>query len=101
MNRTECGSLIVFLELGGRAAWYLIAAASLAAVLRKVVGRNWRVIHFLNYVAFLLATIHAVMTGTDFQQGIVKAAPIVLALVVVATFIQKRLTKRRRRSAAA
>jgi len=101
VNRTEFGSLVVFLQLGGRSAWYLIAAASLAAVLREVVGRNWRVIHFLNYVAFLLGTIHAVTIGTDFQRGIVKAAPIVLALVVVATFIQKRLTKGRRRGVAA
>ncbi|MBM4467708.1 MAG: ferric reductase, partial [Chloroflexi bacterium] len=50
-------SWVVFLKLGGRPAWYLIAAASLAAVLRKTIGRNWRGIHALNYVAFLLVTI--------------------------------------------
>jgi DMSO/TMAO reductase YedYZ heme-binding membrane subunit len=83
-------SWVVFLELGGRPAWYLIAAASLAAVLRKTIGRNWRMIHFLNYVAFLLVTAHANMIGTDFQHTIVKAVSVALALVVVVIFIQKR-----------
>jgi DMSO/TMAO reductase YedYZ heme-binding membrane subunit len=86
-------SWVIFLQLGGRLAWYLIVTASLAAALRKVVGRNWRVIHLLNYVAFLLGTIHAVMIGTDFQSGITRAASIVLGFIVIATFIQKRLAK--------
>jgi sulfoxide reductase heme-binding subunit YedZ len=83
-------SWVVFLELGGRPAWYLIAAASLAAVLRKTVGRNWRTIHFLNYAAFLLVTVHGIMIGTDFQHTIVKAVSVALALMLVAIFIQKR-----------
>jgi sulfoxide reductase heme-binding subunit YedZ len=83
-------SWTVFLELGGRPAWYLIAAASLAAVLRRAIGRNWRAIHFLNYAAFLLGTVHAIMIGTDFQHTIVKAVSVALALVVVVIFIQRR-----------
>ena len=83
-------SWVVFLELGGRPAWYLIAAASLAAVLRKTIGRNWRRIHFLNYVAFLLVTVHGNMIGTDFQHTIVKAVSVALALMIVAIFVQKR-----------
>ena len=83
-------SWVVFLELGGRPAWYLIAAASLAAVLRRTIGRNWRTIHFLNYVAFLLVTAHAYMIGTDFQHTIIKAISVALALAIVAIFIQKR-----------
>jgi sulfoxide reductase heme-binding subunit YedZ len=83
-------SWVVFLELGGRPAWYLIAAASLAAALRKTIGRNWRTVHFLNYLAFLLVTVHGIMIGTDFQYTIVKAVSVALALVTVAIFIQKR-----------
>lgn len=83
-------SWAVFLELGGRPAWYLIAAASLAAVLRRAIGQNWRAIHFLNYAAFLLGTVHAIMIGTDFQHTIVKAVSVALALVVVVIFIQRR-----------
>jgi sulfoxide reductase heme-binding subunit YedZ len=83
-------SWTTFLELGGRPAWYLIAVASLVALLRKSIGRNWRTIHFLNYVAFLLATVHAIMIGTDLKYSIVKVIAVALALVIVIIFIQKR-----------
>jgi DMSO/TMAO reductase YedYZ heme-binding membrane subunit len=89
-------SWLAFLQLGGPPAWYLIGAASLAAVLRKSMGRNWRSIHFLNYVAFLLATIHAIMIGTDFQHTALRAMPIALALVVIATLMKRRLQRRKR-----
>jgi ABC-type multidrug transport system permease subunit len=93
-------SLPAFLRWGGPPAWYLVGAASLAAVLRKFVGRRWRVIHNLSYVAFLLATFHAAMLGTEFAGGgpqsvIAKVVIILMAVVVVATFIQKRLPRRR------
>jgi hypothetical protein len=84
----------VFLQLGGRPAWYLFAIATLAAVIRITLGRNWRMIHFLNYVAFLLATIHGILIGTDFQSTIVRAMSILLAVVVVGVFVQKRIGKR-------
>jgi sulfoxide reductase heme-binding subunit YedZ len=86
----------VFFQLGGRPAWYFIAAASLAAVLRKTIGRGWRVLHYLNYVAFLLGTVHGIMIGTDFHSSIVRAASIALSIVVVVVFTQKRLRRRRR-----
>lgn len=89
-------SLRVFLQLGGRPAWYLIGAASLAAVLRKSIGQNWRVVHFLNYIAFLLATVHAVLIGTDFLSPVMKGVGVVMALVIIGAFIQKRLQKRKR-----
>jgi sulfoxide reductase heme-binding subunit YedZ len=88
-------SLTVFLQLGGRPAWYLIVVASLAALLRRTF-KSWRAIHFLNYVAFWLATAHAVMIGADFQHATVKAISAVMALVIVVIFIQKRLQARRR-----
>jgi DMSO/TMAO reductase YedYZ heme-binding membrane subunit len=86
----------VFLQLGGRPAWYLIAAAALAAALRGVIGQRWRAIHLLNYAAFLLGTVHAILIGTDFQQPFIKAVAIIMAIVVVATLIQKRLQRGRR-----
>ena len=86
----------VFLQLGGRPAWYLIAAAALAAALRGVIGQRWRAIHLLNYAAFLLGTVHAILIGTDFQQPVIKAVAIIMAIVVVATLIQKRLQRGRR-----
>lgn len=89
-------SWLVFLQLGGRPAWYLIGAAALAAVLRRTIGQNWRVVHLLNYVAFLLATAHAAMIGTSFQTPIARAVLVVMALVIVVVFIQKRIPKRKR-----
>jgi len=85
-----------FLRTGGRPALYLIAIAVLAAVLRKRWARGWRVVHYLNYVAFLLATAHAALLGTDFQHPVAKAVLIVMALVIVAVFIRRRLPTRKR-----
>jgi len=67
-----------------------LVLVTLHAVLRKTIGRTWRTIHFLNYLAFLLVTVHAIMIGTDLQHTIVKAVSVALALLVVAIFIQKR-----------
>ena len=89
-------SWLAFLQWGGPPAWYLIATASSAAVLRKAIGRNWRALHLLNYVAFFLGTVHAIMIGTDFRGPIVRAVSVALALAVLATSIQKQFQKRRR-----
>jgi sulfoxide reductase heme-binding subunit YedZ len=89
-------SWLTFLEWGGPPAWYLIAIASSAAVLRKAIGQNWRVLHLLNYVAFFLGTVHASLIGTDFQHPIVRAVSVALALAVLATLIRKRFQRRRR-----
>jgi predicted ferric reductase len=88
-------SWLVFWQLGGRPALYLVAVASLAALLRKRWRRGWRTIHVLNYVAFLLGTVHAVLIGTDFGQPFLRLVPIAMALVAVGVFIRRRLGRRR------
>jgi sulfoxide reductase heme-binding subunit YedZ len=88
-------SVLVFLQLGGRLAWYLVALAALIALLRRSVGRPWRVIHMLNYIAFLLITVHANLIGTDLQYAVTRAISIVMALVIVGVFVRKRLRQRR------
>ena len=85
-----------FLTYGGRVVWPLAGIASLAAWLRKPIGRNWRVVHYLNYVAFWLATAHAVLIGTNFQSVVMRVVAGLMALAVVAVFVQKRLGMRRR-----
>jgi predicted ferric reductase len=89
-------SLDIFLTLGGRPALYLVGVAALAAVGRKTLGQNWRIIHFLNYVAFWLITVHAIRIGRDFQNDVVQGVSILMALAVLATFVQKRVAQRRR-----
>jgi len=87
----------IFLQLGGRPAWYLLVIASTTALLRKKIGRNWRTIHTLNYVAFWLGSVHAILIGTSFQSAVVRAVPVVLSLIIIAVFVQKRLQASRRR----
>jgi DMSO/TMAO reductase YedYZ heme-binding membrane subunit len=87
-------SWTVFLRWGGRVAWYLFAIASLVALLRTSLRKQWRAIHMLNYLAFFLATTHAVMLGSDFRSPVMKALPIAMALLVAGAFVQKRLQRR-------
>ena len=89
------GSWLAFLQWGGPPAWYLLNAAALTAVLRKTIGPNWRAVHFLNYLAFWLGSVHAILIGTDFQRASVKTVPIAMAILVVATLIRKRFQRRR------
>jgi DMSO/TMAO reductase YedYZ heme-binding membrane subunit len=89
------GSLRVFLELGGRPAWYLIALAALVALWRRQLGSTWRVVHMLNYVAFLLATIHGNLIGTNFQYPVIRAVSAVMFLAVVAVYVRRRIARRR------
>jgi len=91
----DVSSLGGFLRLGGRPAWYLIGVGALAGLLRTRYRKRWRTIHFLNYVAFLLATIHGVMIGTDLQSPITSGIAILLAVLVVAVFAQKRIQRYR------
>ena len=88
-------SWALFFQFGGQVVWPLIAIASLAAALRKAIGRNWRIAHYLNYVAFWLATVHAILIGTDFQYSLVKAISVVMSLATVAIFVQRRLRTRK------
>lgn len=89
----------VFLQLGGRPAWYLIGIAALAALFRTALRRRWRWVHVLNYVAFLLATVHAIWIGTDFQNIVMRVLAIGMALASGVVFVHKRrqLSKRRSR----
>ena len=100
-------SLLVFFTLGGRLAWYLIGVAALAALFRTQFRNYWRTVHYLNYIAFFLASIHAALLGTTFLgqgvQGIVlKTVLALLALTVVYVFVRKRRGRpsQRRRSTA-
>jgi hypothetical protein len=89
------GSWMDFLRWGGRWAWYLIGIASLVALFRTRLRNQWRYVHWLNYLAFFLATAHAVLLGSDFQSTAMRVIPIVLALALVAVFVQKRLQRSR------
>ena len=86
----DAGSPLAFLATGGRLAWFLIVAAALVAAARASIGRQWRLLHGLTYLAFWLATAHAILLGTDVQAMVTRVIAVVLALAVVAIFTLKR-----------
>lgn len=88
-----------FLQWGGRPAWYLLAIASAAALWRRPVGDAWRPLHMLTYIAFWLATAHAIMMGPNVQGPIMRGLAVAMALVMVGVLARKRMqeTARRRR----
>jgi len=91
----DVSSWDAFLRLGGRPAWYLLGIAVLAAVLRTRFKQSWRTVHYMNYVAFLLATVHAILIGTDFISPVMKVLAAAMALFAVGVFVRKRLRRRR------
>jgi sulfoxide reductase heme-binding subunit YedZ len=90
------GSVRAFLEWGGPPAWDLLIIASVAALLRTSLKKSWRTLHYLNYLAFLLGTVHSLLIGTDTQLWPVRVVAILMALAVVYAFVRKRLLPARR-----
>lgn len=88
-------SWLSFFQWGGRPAWYLLGIAALAAVLRKGLVRSWRVIHYLNYLAFALGTVHAILLGTNFQNLVARVVLILMVLVIAAVFVRRRMPARK------
>ena len=84
-------SLRDFLVHGGRAALLLLGLGALAALLRTRLGKNWRIIHWLNYLAFFIATFHAFSLGTDFRYIIVRIVALVMVCLLVCSFVVKRI----------
>ena len=79
-------------------AFWLLAVAALAAVFRKAIGKRWKIVHWINYLVFLLGTLHAQTLGANFQHLAIRIVSVIMALIVVFLFVWKRTAKRRRRS---
>ncbi len=93
----EFSSMRLFFALGGRPAFWLIAVTSTTAVLRATIGKSWKTIHWLNYVAFVLGTVHAWLIGANFQHMGVRIVSGVMAATLVVVFVLKRLQDAQRR----
>jgi hypothetical protein len=89
-------SLQTFLSLGGRLAIWLFALTALTALFRRKLRNAWRPLHWLNYVAFLLGTVHAQLIGTSFQYLVVRLVSGAMALALIGVFINKRVQRARR-----
>ena len=75
---------------GGRIAIYLFPLGALAAWQRRRLS-FWRTVHFLNYVALLLACAHGLLLGTDLRGTILTVLWPVMAASAAAIFVHKRL----------
>ncbi|MHB0859004.1 MAG: hypothetical protein ACYC5M_15735 [Anaerolineae bacterium] len=87
-----------FLREGGRPAWYLLGVASLAALFRKALGRGWRVVHLLTYLAFGLASAHIIVRSEGVHALVAWALALTVALVVVHRYLWQPAMSRRRTS---
>ncbi|MFO7697234.1 MAG: hypothetical protein R6X16_08760 [Anaerolineae bacterium] len=83
-----------FLRYAGSPALSALAIAAVAAILKSRIVKVWRYVHWLNYVALVLGTIHAILIGTSVATlpGL-RWAFVLLAVAGLAAFI-KRLAKR-------
>jgi sulfoxide reductase heme-binding subunit YedZ len=88
-------SLRTFLTFGGRVALYLILIAALAAVMRRRLKDTWKVVHWLNYVAFVLVFAHSWLLGGNVSISVLKFIWPVMLLTVVVIFLRKRLARTR------
>ncbi|MDD1647366.1 MAG: hypothetical protein LUQ03_05765, partial [Methanomicrobiales archaeon] len=83
-------SLDAFLMNGGRAALILVYAGVLAAVFQGWLGKGWRPVHALLYIAILLGTVHANLMGSDLSDPVLFIIVNGMTLLVVAAFLAKR-----------
>ena len=57
----------------GTIALYLSAALTGSFYIRKQIGQSvWHTLHYLTFVAYILATVHGLMAGTDSPLAVVK-----------------------------
>ncbi len=66
---------LVFLSFGALAFYLMLLLGMTSATpsIRKIGFRNWKLIHFLSYVAFFIAYIHSVNLGTDLNHSIISS----------------------------
>jgi DMSO/TMAO reductase YedYZ heme-binding membrane subunit len=93
----QFSSAYAFFSLGGRMAFWLLAVTSLTALFKASIGKSWKTIHWLNYVVFLLGTVHALLLGPNIQHWAVRVILGLMAVVAVVVFVLKRFEERRRR----
>lgn len=84
-----------FLRYAGSPALIAFFLAAIAAVLRARMNTVWRYVHWLNYVALLLGTAHAVLLGTSVALlPWLRWVLVLLAACGVAVYISRRVNTR-------
>ncbi len=96
----DFSSVYAFFSLAGRPALWIFVLTTLTALYRKAFRKQWRQIHWLNYLAFALGTIHGILIGTDFQSLVVKVFSGLMTAALIGAFAWKRVERQRRIRAA-
>jgi len=78
----------------GAVAFDLMLAVWASSLMKaRIANGSWRFIHWLSWLAFVAATSHAFLIGTDARSGIGLAVVISCALAVVATALWRYLQR--------
>ncbi len=79
-----------FFARNGPVALLLFGAASLSALLRAKLKSSWRMLHWLVYLAFLIASVHAALLGMNLQGTPARIVIGLLGLSVIVIYVLKR-----------
>ena len=80
----------IFWELAGRPALYIVYIATIAALLRTMIGRYWRYFHWLMYIVLFFVIVHGNLIGKDFQNFGTLIILNALFIVAISAFFLKR-----------
>ncbi len=83
-------SWLVFWELAGRPALYILYVAASAALLRRKIPKYWRSFHMLTYIVLFFAIVHGNLIGTDFQNPVLLIVFNGLFAITIFTFALRR-----------
>ena len=83
-------SWLVFWQLAGRPALYILYLATVVAVLRRMIQKYWRYVHALMYMVLVFVIVHGNLIGTDFQNPILLVIMNALFTFTILTFVLKR-----------
>ncbi len=83
-------SWIIFWELAGRPALYILYVAAVAGLLRLMIPKYWRYFHWLMYVVLTFVIVHGNLIGTDFQNLSILFTLNILYIIAITAFFLKR-----------
>ncbi len=80
----------------GVVAWWLLVAVEVTSLARdRLPRRAWRLVHWLSYPVFVLATVHLLTAGTDARHVLVLAVTgAAVAVVAVTALVRFRAPSR-------
>jgi methionine sulfoxide reductase heme-binding subunit len=86
----------------GIVAFYLVLAVEATSLAMRWLPRKmWRSVHLLSFVLFVLSTVHAIQSGTDISNPLVRGIGIVLLVTATITLVLRIMDAQRKAAARA